>query len=126
MVKEIGKVTFILAAIFLFSITDSYAADLKTLMEIGASQADIAKSLAQETTQYNGVKDAVNAGAIKEGMAADSVRKKYGNPIIETYDKKKDVTKWLYMPATSSHFKGEKLYLYVNNDNKIAGWELLQ
>lgn len=119
------KILFVMIAISLLGFIAAYSADLKTLMEIGASQADIAKTLQQETKNYNGVKNAIASGAIKEGMASDIVRRKYGEPIIETYDKKCDLTKWLYMPASSSHFGGEKLYLYVDKENKVKGWELV-
>ena len=120
------KILFSTGLVVFFITTNTFSADLKTLMEIGASQADIAKSLKQETKNYNEVKKAINSGAIKEGLAADAIRRKYGNPIIETYDKKRDLTKWLYMPASSTHFKGEKLYLYIDRDNKVKSWELVE
>ena len=119
-------ILLIAGLVIFFGATYVFAADLKTLMEIGASQADIAKTLQRETKNYNEVKKAIASGAIKEGLAADTVRKKYGQPILETYDKKHDATKWLYMPASSTHFKGEKLYLYFDKGNKVKSWELVE
>lgn len=119
------KILFVAISIIFFGSLSVYAADLKTLMEIGASQADIAKTLKQETTTYNGVKSAIAAGAIKAGMTADSIRRKYGAPVVEIYDKKRDANRWLYMPATSSHFEGEKAYLYFDKENKLKECELV-
>lgn len=113
-------------SIIAFWYTSAYAADLKTLMEIGASQADIAKTLQQETKVYNGVKSAIDSGAIKKGMAADKLRKKYGEPVISVYDKKREADKWLYMPSESTHFKGEKIYLYFDKENKLTEWEKIE
>lgn len=117
----------VIAVLFIFFDADyNQAADIKQLMEIGASQSKIAKSMQQETKNYNAVKNAINAGVIKDGMASDLIRKKYGVPIIDIYDKKQNLKKWLYMPASSSHFKGEKLYLYIDSDNNVNGWEIVE
>jgi len=120
------KILFALGLFAFFITTNTFSADLKTLMEIGASQADIAKTLREETNTYNAIKSAIASSAIKTGMTADSIRKKYGEPIIATYDKKRDATRWLYMPATSSHFKGEKAYLYFDKENKLTGCEVVE
>jgi hypothetical protein len=101
-------------------------ADLKTLMEVGKSQAGIAKSLGEETKNYNGIKEAIIAKELKEGMSADTIKTKYGEPIIDIFDKKKNAYKWLYMPATSTHFKGEKLYLFVDKEGRLVGWEFIE
>ncbi len=102
-------------------------ADLKTLMELGRSQADIAKSLKKETKNYEKVKKAIISDKLEEGMPAGKIRKKYGDPIMDNiYDKKRNAYKWLYMPAASSHFEGEKLYLFVNEDGKLVGWKLVE
>jgi hypothetical protein len=101
-------------------------ADLKKLMEVGHNQAEIAKALKKETRNYKRVKKAIIADKLEEGMPADKIKKKYGKPIIDIYDKKKNAYKWLYMPATSTHFEGEKLYLYVDQEDKLVGWKLLE
>lgn len=114
----------IAATLFFTSYSDG--ADLKTLMEIGASQADIAKTLQQQSKIYEGVKSAIDSGAIKKGMSADTVRKKYGEPVIDVYDKKLDSNKWLYMPAESSHFSGEKIYLYFDKEKNLTDWKKIE
>lgn len=119
-------IILIVSILVLLTQTYAYAVDLKTLMEMGQNQADIAKTLQQETNTYNGIKSAITSGAVKTGMTAENIRRKYGEPIIETYDRKRDANRWLYMPATSSHFKGEKAYLYFDKENKLTGWEVVE
>ena len=126
MVNQKYRILCVAVSIIAFLCTPAYSADLKTLMELGASQADIEKTLREETKIYNGVKSAIDSGAIKKGMAADTMRKKYGEPVISVYDKKRDANKWLYMPAESSHFKGVKMYLYFDKENKLTEWEEIE
>ncbi len=117
----------LIAGLFLFiGITGLFSADLKTLMEVGASQADMAKAMRQETENYNSIKSAVAAGEVKPGMKAESIRKKFGEPVINIYDKKRGAAKWLYMPASSTHFKGEKIYLYFDREDKVLDWEKVE
>jgi hypothetical protein len=125
MKRHIAIVLFIVIVLTGSFRTIAYAG-LKELMEVGKSQADIAKELKKETRNYNSVKDAIISGKLEEGMLGDKIRKKYGEPIIEIYDEKKDAYKWLYMPATSSHFEGEKLYLFIDKEDKLVGWKLVE
>ena len=101
-------------------------ADLKTLLELGKNQDRIAKALKQETKNYNKVKGAIEKGGLKEGETADKIREKYGEPVIDVFDKKRNTVKWLYMPETSTHFEGEKLYLFMDKDDKLVGWQLIE
>ena len=102
-------------------------ADLKTLMKMGRNQTAINKALTKETKNYNKVKDAIASGKIEEGMPAKKIRRKYGNPIFDNiYDKKRNAYKWLYMPATSTHFKGEKMYLFVDVNDELVGWKFME
>ena len=101
-------------------------ADLKTLLELGKNQDRIAKALKQETKNYNKVKEAIGSGELKEGEPADKIREEYGEPVIDVFDKKRNTVKWLYMPETSTHFEGEKLYLFMDKDDKLVGWQLVE
>ncbi len=119
-------ITIILCAAVLMPLAGRCAhADLKTLMRVGKSQAEIAKALKKETKNYNRVKKAIGKGKLKEGMPADKILKRYGAPIIDIYDEKRNAYKWLYMPATSTHFEGEKLYLFIDEEDNLVGWKLL-
>ena len=110
--------------ILILAISVSAHAGLKQLMELGRNQAAIAKALNKETKSYIKVKKAILSEKLKEGMSAKDIRKKYGEPVIDIYDEKRNVDKWLYMPAASTHFEGEKLYLFMDAENKLVGWKL--
>ena len=117
--------TFCIALLISVTSTPVYA-NLKTLMRLGANQAKMAKALKEETRNYNNVRKAIVSGKLKEGMSADKIRKKYGDPIMDNiFDKKRNAYKWIYMPATSNHFEGEKLYLFVNDNSELVGWKLI-
>lgn len=119
--------TMILSIITLTLFLGTYAhAGLKELMEVGRNQAAIGKALKKETKNYNKVKKAIISEKLKEGILADKIRKRYGEPIIGIFDEKKNAYKWLYMPATSTHFKGEKIYLFIDEEDKLVGWRLIE
>jgi len=124
---KIRKIIALLAASTIL-LSGSYAyAGLRDLMELGNNQARIAKALKKETKNYKKVKKAITSGKLKEGMKAGKIRKKYGKPIFDNvYDKKKNAYKWLYMPAGSTHFEGEKLYLFVSENGQLVGWQMLE
>ena len=117
---------FIFVSILTLLLSAGAYAGLRTLMEVGKSQAEIAKALKQETKNYNRVKKAIEDGKLEEGMSGEKIKKKYGEPIIDLYDEKRDAFKWLYMPATSTHFEGEKLYLFVDKEGVLVGWKLVE
>ena len=115
------------AAILLVSVGTYAHASLKTLLELGRNQANIAKSMKRENKNYNRVKKAVISGKIEEGIPAKKILKKFGKPIFDNiYDEKRSAYKWLYMPSTSTHFEGEKIYLFVDKDDKLVGWKVIE
>ena len=48
------------------------------------------------------------------------------NVFDNLFDEKRNAYKWLYMPAASSHFEGEKLYLFVDKEGTLVGWKLIE
>ncbi len=118
---------FCIAALSILLIDSLAHAGLKELMKVGKEQERIAKALKQETKNYNRAKEAILSGKLKEGMTASDVRKKCGEPILDSiFDRQRGAYKWLYMPETSTHFKGEKLYLYIDKEDKLVGWKLVE
>ena len=117
----------ICVAVLILGVAACAHADLKTLMKLGQSQAAMAKVSKKETRNYNNVKEAIASGKLEEDMSAGKIRRKYGEPIFDNiYDKKRNAYKWLYMPAASTHFKGEKLYLFVDEEGKLVGWKVVE
>lgn len=125
MTKQIAIILCV--AVLILSAATCAHADLKTLMKLGQSQAAMAKVSKKETRNYNNVKKAIASGKLEEGMSASKIRRKYGEPIFDNiYDKKRNAYKWLYMPATSTHFEGQKLYLFVDAEGKLVGWKVVE
>ena len=123
---KINRGVILIIAVLILLVTVQAYAGLRELIEVGKNQAQIAKALKNETKNYNRLKKAIVSGKLEEGMLATKIKKRYGEPIIDIYDKKKNAYKWLYMPATSTHFEGEKLYLFVDNEDKLVGWKLIE
>ncbi|MBN1872474.1 MAG: hypothetical protein JW800_07880 [Candidatus Omnitrophica bacterium] len=117
---------FATIAVTFLLIAQNAHADLKTLMEIGKNQEIMAKALKDETKNYNRVKEAILGEKLKEGISSAEIKKRYGEPIIDIFDEKRNVYKWLYMPETSTHFEGEKIYLYVDEEGVLVGWQLIE
>ena len=106
--------------ILFLSGTNCFADGLDTLIEVGRGQAEIQKSYAGETRIYNDVKEAVEDGEIKKGQGADEIRRKYGEPVVNIPDMETGMDKWIYKPAKSSFFKGEKIYLFFDSTGVLA------
>ncbi len=89
---------------------------LKTLIEVGKSQGEIAKAYSEETRVYEGVKRAVASGGIAKGADKNTVSGRYGEPVVAVGDYGTDREKWIYKPAASDFFKGPKICLFFTKD----------
>jgi len=108
--------TFILILTICFSAGLSNAEGLQTLIETGKSMGEIQKALDEETERYVQVKQAIDSGMLKKGASKDEVVAQYGEPIVASIDTITKRAKLVYMPASSSFFKGAKIYLYFKGD----------
>lgn len=89
---------------------------LGTLIEMGKSQADIQKQYEDETKAFEKVKNAVASGAISKGQTKDSIRAKYGDPVVSVRDADGNHEIWAYKPASSSFFKGIRAELVFTKE----------
>ncbi|HPM42349.1 MAG TPA: hypothetical protein PLV52_00745 [Candidatus Omnitrophota bacterium] len=106
----------VIALIFLYS-GMSRAEGIQTLIAAGKNMGDIQKALNEETDRYERVKAAIESGRLKKGASKYDIIAEYGEPVIENMDNIKNREKLVYMPATSSFFKGPKIYLYFDVNN---------
>ena len=97
----------------------AFAEGLDTLIEVGQSMGDIAKESNEETRNFEGVKRAIERGSLKAGEAKDSIRKKYGDPVVDFPKDANGPEKWVYKPASSSYFEGIKIYLYFDDSGNL-------
>lgn len=111
------RAVLIMSLVFIAS--QCFADGLGTLIEVGESMKEIAKHNEEETKSFEGVQRAIENGSIKEGQSKSSIREKYGEPVIAT--READAReKWVYMPATSTFFKGKKIYLFFDERDTLA------
>src|SRR3989338_785344 len=108
------KIIFIL--IVLLSCAPSFAEGLDNLIEAGRNMSDIGRAMDAETKTFENVKRAIKNGTLKIGESKDSIRTRYGEPVIELEKEANAPGKWVYMPASSTFFKGIRIYL-IFDDN---------
>jgi len=97
------------------SCTISYAEGLNTLIELGKNQVEIMKDYEAQTKIFKKIKGASAAGELKKGLTKDYIKKTYGEAVVNVKDVKSGRDKWVYMPASSSFFKGEKIHIYFTD-----------
>jgi hypothetical protein len=108
--------------LFIFSflvVSLCYAEGLHELIEIGKSQADIQKSYEQETGTYYNVKNAVKGGDIKKGQTGKEIASRYGEPVVNVREFDTGREKWIYKPAKSDFFHGEKIFLFFDKSDTL-------
>lgn len=113
------KTMLLLFFVLLFS-PCAFAEGLSTLIEVGRGQAEIAKEAKEETKNFEKVRDAIGDGALKTGEPKDSIRKRYGAPVIEFVRDEKTKETWIYKKASSSFFDGNKIYLIFDDNGNLG------
>ena len=108
--------TFILFFLFAAATCEAGLGDLRAL---AASQADAQRAYDEETRAFERVKEAIQRGDIKKGQTKKEIRKRYGEPVVNTSEFETLREKWIYKPAKSSFFSGVKAYLFFDRDNKL-------
>ena len=121
--RDIIKVSIILATIFLFT-SKVYGTGIGELLHVSGEQKLFQKELNKETKSYNAIKDAIEKGKIKKGDSQESIEKRFGTPIIKMEDTKY-AEKWAYKPGDSSWSDGVKIYLYFNEENALQGLKIM-
>jgi len=87
---------------------------IATLKDVGRSMADINREMERETKAFGRVKSAVDRGDIMKGTPKADIMRRYGEPVIANDDSATGREKWVYKPASSTFFKGIKIYLYFD------------
>jgi hypothetical protein len=120
------NIALIAAVMVIVSPAQVWAGGIDSLVEVGKSMADINAAMDEETKAFNRVKEAVDNGAIKKGLSEADVRSLYGKPVIANDDFATKREKWVYKPATSSFFKGIRIYLFFDNTGALDEIKTLQ
>ena len=113
------KITALILIFVFMSAGYVRAEGLDALIEVGKSQAEIAKAYSEETKAYESVKRAIGGGAIVKGANKKSVFDKCGEPVVMVGDYGTDREKWIYKPATSDFSKGPRISLFFTKDGVL-------
>lgn len=116
--------TIIMLSMISLSSRTSHAEGLSTLIEMGKSQKEMEKTANKETKRFQAVKKAVNNAKIKKGQSQDSIRKKFGEPVIIIAGKNSQ-EKWVYKPGYATFFDKNKIYLSFDADKKLSGIKVI-
>ena len=109
------KAAFIAAAVFIITFPAICTADgIGSLIEVGKGMDAAKKDLAEETARFNSVKSAVETGALQKGISRQAVLSQYGEPVVMNEDFATNRERWVYKPASSSFFEGERIYLFFD------------
>ena len=73
----------------------------------------------KEGINYQKAANFLNSADIKQDMPAKDLIKICGEPVA----KADDGLRWVYKSPTSTFFKGEKIYFYLDKDQKLVSWE---
>ncbi len=94
---------------------------VKTLLDLNNNEKNKNKVFRQETLNFERVKEYITGDREKKDISKDSVIKDFGKPVL--IFSQKEGEKWAYKPSESSWFKGEKIYLYFDNNARLINWE---
>ena len=100
--------------IFVIAAPECRGGGLETLINVAKQQAEIGKALDNETQVYAGVKKGIETGAIAKGVPGSEIRRQYGDPVVMIAGSAVKAERWVYKPASSTHFKGERVSIYFD------------
>ncbi len=92
---------------------------IRRLTGLSASMDSMAKQRQVESDNYKKAKEFIQGAEIADGLLKDDLIKQCGNPVV----KADNGSRWIYKPATSTYFKGEKIYFFFDGDDKLSDWE---
>lgn len=119
------KIIFLALCLVLAS-SAVFAEGLDSLIEVGRSMSDIAREREAEIRSFEAVKRAIQNGSLKKGVSKDSVRRQYGDPVIELEEAGGTKERWVYKHADSSFFEGNKAYLIFDSNGCLEEAQVVE
>ncbi|MDD5488048.1 MAG: hypothetical protein PHH49_03675 [Candidatus Omnitrophica bacterium] len=96
---------------------------LDTLIKVAQSNAELAKELKEETKSFERINKAIMSGELKTGEKGEDISREYGLPVIVLEGRGTGPDKWVYKPSEDDYFKGDKIYLYIDEEGLLSGWD---
>jgi outer membrane lipoprotein-sorting protein len=93
--------------------------NLRKLKGISDSMGSMEQHGQAEGKNYEQAYSFLNGPDIKQGIKGSDLIKICGEPVA----KADNGFRWVYKPPTSTFFKGEKIYFYFDENQKLADWE---
>lgn len=94
---------------------------LKKLQGLAESATLQEEALKTEAKSYSKAEEFINSPDIKPGLSADFILERCGQPVARADHNRR----WVYKPPSSTFFKGEKIYLIFDENNKLISWRKL-
>lgn len=114
------KTIFIILSVLFFMGGVCFADGLGALIEISKDQEGIQKILAEETGNFENVKNGMENGSIQKGQSKETIEQQYGSPVVIIRDEKAGGERWVYKPSGSSFFEGTKIYLFFDPQGQLT------
>jgi len=99
---------------------------VSSLMTLSKDMGKMKRQLKKETRDYDDIKEAIVGLDLKKGEASDDIERRYGSPAITLREADGGGVKWVYKPASSSYFEGEKAYLFFDGEGRLVKWEIVE
>ena len=94
---------------------------ISTLIEAGQDEKAKAEAMEAEEAAFKNIQMAIQNHQLAEGIPAQNLAAKYGNPVIVDSEAKGQV--WTYKPQNSSWFGGTKIRLRFDESSRLVGWD---
>lgn len=96
---------------------------IKSLMTFAKDREAMIREYEGETSNYDKIKNAIDKEHLEVGEEAKDIAKKYGDPIVIIPESGGDIERWVYKPGNDSFFKGEKIYLFFDQSQRLMDWD---
>ena len=94
---------------------------IHTLAKLGRNERLKAKTIQQESMNFQRAKNYMLSGKIQTGISKNTIVRKLGRPVVILPEP--DGESWAYKPGQVSWLEGEKIYLIFQKDGKLNYWD---
>lgn len=114
------KLLLLCLIIFLSGCSES----LQQLMDIDRNDKAIRRELSSGEKNFDLLLRDVERGRVLAGAEKADIIKRYGKPVLESFDEASELDKLLYRYPTK-YFAAPKVYLYFNREQRLVRLELV-
>lgn len=94
---------------------------LKRLQGIAENMALQEDALDKEAENYRKAEEFIDSQEIRKGLSSDFILGRCGQPVARASQGRR----WVYKPRGSTFFRGEKIYLIFDENERLVSWEKL-